>query len=952
MSEAAEQYLMQLVSDEPVLKKYLYWADHSQAMAQYKLKFQYGKKAGESLYTHVLNGIFTLETLRPLLEFPDENTEARILFTAFTVHDINKVLDEVTAFNKLATEDNIAAEIERLELGLFFPAWRDHLKEVTTLVRGHSGHTGVAGESLIAGRRDYGLGQHRVRALIHLMRAADIIDLSHTLDERNHKATFLSHLNAYLADSGIAAQYVFFRHRLVEQRGVLSNVMHNAVIDHLTEVHAMTPLLFYPEGVAYLVMKGQTPKMREDDINLIAGRIVEKLNVLIQEDLDQFIESKPAGIAVDEKCLELGMPFREIAATIWAKVERRMDSPDPSRLDQRARQRAERDFEENKAEMPETAAQVHAALDSEQPIVDATPGQLRTAEFARSYFIFLKNHFAKETGSDEDRWRRVYRVLGLPEARWPFYAYFHARWDRAYVLASDLSLTQEQAFERIKADGEKILQTQDAAEDEKVDLFADYLSRYLTFSDQSRPQVDFSDALAHYVTTQHKQCIYCGGPFPTDKWMAADVRSDITVQVFSNRLRGGPGDPKKYICAICHLQFLLEKLNYPSVYNEKTLYLHLFPYSFFTAPFLQGLRRSLSQLRESYVDLQALNLNSADAINAYTAGEMVAPHFRERTQRDKPQPYGLYVPRFAETTGNLLIFPLNPAGDNDTERFLFALYNALVLQRYFGVKVLLSNAPVAPLGKENFADLYIDNIPLACEGLLPRSNYAQYQNGSQKPGTLRTLWENIEYIFALKPLVSRPDKDHVPDVVRALASSPLQIFYEVEKLIERRLQDKQWLNLELRKAFPHTKALALYKGGSWMAQLSEKLQHVAEIARSNHIWGRSFKKSSLLFPVAEVFDKLKQAGRAADRETLRAATVSDIFDHLYRIAEEQYKPGKTKREAIKDFVAGWYDGVLAEVYSGDLRRLLSDEKLIRSAYLFYFNEAGQDRPGEETESSQ
>lgn len=100
---------------------------------------------------------------------------------------------------------------------------------------------------------------------------------------------------------------------------------------------------------------------------------------------------------------------------------------------------------------------------------------------------------------------------------------------------------------------------------------------------------------------------------------------------------------------------------------------------------------------------------------------MVTPTFRSRTAEDRPQPYGLYLPRYAETVGSLLIFPINPAGENDTERFLFALWNALVLQRHFGVKVLMSDMAVPPLGKDEIPNLYVDNIPLGCRGLLPQN---------------------------------------------------------------------------------------------------------------------------------------------------------------------------------------------------------------------------------------
>ena len=67
----------------------------------YKSKIQHGKKAGEPLYNHVLNGIFVLEQLRPLLNLSDEET--KILFTAFTIHDINKVTEGQLAYERLAT---------------------------------------------------------------------------------------------------------------------------------------------------------------------------------------------------------------------------------------------------------------------------------------------------------------------------------------------------------------------------------------------------------------------------------------------------------------------------------------------------------------------------------------------------------------------------------------------------------------------------------------------------------------------------------------------------------------------------------------------------------------------------------------------------------------------------------------------------------------------------------
>lgn len=134
-----------------------------------------------------------------------------------------------------------------------------------------------------------------------------------------------------------------------------------------------------------------------------------------------------------------------------------------------------------------------------------------------------------------------------------------------------------------------------------------------------------------------------------------------------------------------------------------------------------------------------------------------------------------------------------------------------------------------------------------------------------------------------------------------------------------------------------------------MAQLNVELQRLAQIAWQNGLRGRSLEKSSLLFPLDDVLQKMAQMGGAADVETLKAAAVQDIFDHLTRIADEQYRPGRKKWEAVKQFVDGWFDNVLGGVYGANPRKLLNDDKLLRSAFHFYVREqivaktpAGQD----------
>jgi CRISPR-associated protein Csc3 len=557
---------------------------------------------------------------------------------------------------------------------------------------------------------------------------------------------------------------------------------------------------------------------------------------------------------------------------------------------------------------------------------------------ARAYYIFLKDHFGL------DDWSIVYNLLDLPEERRPLYEYFDARWYRAYVLAGDIQLTEEELVERLVEDGQKRLDEL-AGDNPNAGLLADYLRRQVSFSFAHEPPAGFTDYIQHYVTHQHKQCVYCSAVFETDRWMTADVREGITVQAFSNRLRGGPGDPKKYVCAVCKLQFLLEKLNYPDVRGENPVYFHLFPYSFLTAPFISGLQTTMRRILEQDVTTRALLPNTEQA---FRAGNVAELRFAARTKDDRTYSYGLYLPRYSETVGNLLIFPFNPPGNNDSQRFLSALWNAMLLQRYFGCKVLLSEAPVATLDKESVADLFVDNVALSCRGLIARNDYAFYRGEEKREkGPLQDLWEQGSHLFAIKQAVftTSTRRDEMLAMVQAMAGETLQIFYTAEKLLEARVRgangagSSDWLTIRLsQRIFPHVEALAKNKGGQRMSELSEHLKELAHIAWSNGLRGRTLAKNSLMTPLDEVFKKLNHRSEAADLETLRAAAADDIFEYLTRVTESQYRPGQNKWEACKSFVDTFFDDVYQGVYRGKRQKLLADEKLLRSAFLFYIRE--------------
>jgi hypothetical protein len=128
-----------------------------------------------------------------------------------------------------------------------------------------------------------------------------------------------------------------------------------------------------------------------------------------------------------------------------------------------------------------------------------------------------------------------------------------------------------------------------------------------------------------------------------------------------------------------------------------------------------------------------------------------------------------------------------------------------------------------------------------------------------------------------------------------------------------------------------------------MQELQElPLQQLAAHAAHSSIKGSSFKRNSLLKPLDIILQELDRCPHPDDPKELaliRAGTKELIFDHLARIAKDEYKPGQTKQSKVNQYVDLFFDGVLEKAHHGKVNKLLSREKLIRAAYLFWVRQA-------------
>ena len=859
-------------------------------LRRYKQIVQYGGKEGQSYYGHVMDLVSVAEKLRPAIGV--EPLEMRCVLLALTIHDINKISPwnvdskgKEVKYADAATLSNIQQELENLEPDAFFSNWRDYVADIRMLALLHqealTGSIDTFDQRNLAG---YRLNQRRLFGpLKHLMKAADTSDNSHSgdhrdLKERHLRDKLLQHINSAMP----TRRYRFMGHRLAELRGLFTNVLHNALVAYFKEKYgdeACIDLLYYPEGVNYLLDEEIALEWNDSTLRDVATKAEKRLAEIQLQDLAQFIKGKPWGIAVDDAAISSGATVADIFEAVVLTVLRKQYKADWRELRNGF---AHKDLEVAASDPktgPELKSQLTVLLEQTDLI---TPNQtaLQCGEFASAYRNFLEKHRASQLKAlKQDTWLRVYQLFRLPEANYPIYSLIDP-YRRGYFLARDLpeldvDVMKEQALTDLitleqEADNAKTgikpkkaksgdapqlpgLETPEAAiVPLETGYLLDYLKRNLEVWDSSTDQselskpvmtLDFGDSLRQYANAKrpHEQCCHCGSSLKAEEWMSAQVPPNIGVQSFSNRLEGGSQrDPKRNVCSVCRAQFILEKLAWRSHRDKQgaeqvTFYLHLFPYTFFTKPLLRAWWLSLEKLRAG--DHTAFFLDTRTYFRQQAQAEQnntdLMTAFETNIQGFGTGVNGLGLPMLSDAMSNTPVLPIVAPGENYGEQFMLALEKAVVLVRWFECRAILSRSPVPPLNlahqkidKEYPVVLMVEGMPRNLSWLLPETSLYRQR---ERPGVVTKpqyqfdqLCERLGWLHLLsQKLYYRGSKtDAVPhDFAVAAADDPLALYFEADRLIEKKIAEEKGTS----KGSPEQQALYLSRD---IAPILERLTKI------------------------------------------------------------------------------------------------------------------------------
>ena len=834
-----------------VLEDYVAYLANDKLLS-YKTVVHTGGKAGESLWTHVMNLVTTVEKLRPLFRLTAN--EMRCLLLALTVHDINK-LDEYgkrsdgkgRSYANAATHEHIEDLLARLEAQTFFPAWKEYRLDIKFLADAHQEMSQQATQfdqryidrCWLEGRRLKG-------PLKALMKLADVSDNSHSgayaaPGEIHVRDKLIKHLNAALNSIGHPRRYRFVGHRLAELRGIQTNIIHNQFVALMKATYgeeACIDLLYHPEGVDYLldtrISLDWTPEMQRT----FARQLGKKFAAMQADQLAQFIKAKPSGISVDDAAIESGASPQEIFTCIGNIVLGKQYTQEWREQRNTFARRDVETFLAGEQGEAELKAAARRWLE-EGDLVPAGEDALKRGELLMAYRNFLKDHCVEQLKAlKQEAWVRVSRLFLLPPDRDALYSLIDP-YRRGYVMARDLpEQSIDDRIEAALADLEQLeQQAQTIAEQRRAvkaaqagnidsetepatqeaspageDFLLDYIQRHLEVWDSQAPvpiqTVQFVDSLRRYADQKRPdaQCCYCGSPLKAEEWMALQVPTSIGVQSFSNRLEGGSArEPKRNVCAVCRTQFILEKLAWSSHRDKQghelaTFYVHLFPYSYFTQPMLHAWWESVKRVRDG--NYRALFLYTRD----HEQWEQLYHGFQVPLVRYQPSKLeGVGIPVYAEALSNTPVLPLILSGNGYGKKFLRAVEITLLLAAWFDCRVLLSRLPTPLL---NLTNEYLARKPseregekrdqkepvaLFIEGIPQAMSWLLPRPALTRP-QVSMLCGKISALHHLVELLTSADDQFdtvLYDLISAAAHDPLALYHEADRLIEAKVAQRK-----------------------------------------------------------------------------------------------------------------------------------------------------------------
>ena len=880
---------------------------------------KYAHNDDQSMLTHVLNGIFpTLQIVREA--GTDLNAiEKHIYLIAYTLHDLDKLVNVREL--SVATPER-AGEfygylddwVERLRFDTFFSEYDEYREDIGYLIL----NTQVKyGADLNPQNFDRQLPTNRHVFLKNMCRCSDLI------------AYFMKNPASFLERQDIRdtltllsrGKLVFSYHKVSENRGMLTNVINNAVLAEMRDNFEWKPFLFFPTGVTYLRIRNSEDKVLPTG-NHIAEIVVEKLKGYCTSRLQQNLNGFTRG--------GKGFKYADYYDAFF----------EPHEMLRLIQKGCFKILRQDKAPSAGKRLVKLQQLQTENKVPEDIPldfeDDLRVDQLAE-YLVEIEKLIG-EFASREAVASEILNYLGMSEWQEAFTSipsqggvplpwYFIAGKYLLQNRGKDENDMQE-LFEGVTKHVTEVFADtiQNRPQSDSFSTLRDYVKQTVDIDGHQNIRQDFETELTRYVNTKKsgrgsdKGCSICSSAFQTQESTETDVI--FAPQVYSNKNPINSGRVRRGICRLCQLEMMLRQILIRSRWNlvgagyenVKIKWLYHYPSYFFTPETSKVIGQVYQSLKSlNFFDVRRELHQGTSVTDLVKLDEFIVDAEVPDTEKEN-------LLKMDFSTNDLATFyfcgiPTLGTKPTDTESWAMPTFIGLLSTLAFNAKVVVTESQV-PLyhSAEEFKETVVLNAPHPFVTHILQKDRLRIDEVEKSLEKLSAVYDiNID---AFRD-GAKPQYQHLNAVAGNIETDPLYVFYYLD--IFRR--KNKWDSFPKPKdgdIFIPERYLQFYEtlGG-------DKMSLIEGIAKRcfNFYGPDSFNPYSILKVITVVEDVIINSEPTIDPIDLKWEARGEVHNLMQRVRSSRAQGfarllAREEPAAIEALVDYFYEVVFMNDYKG------------------------------------
>ena len=885
---------------------------------------KWAQKHDQSMLAHILNGIFPTLTIVRTAGQPLSELEERLYLIAYSFHDIDKLV----GIRDLSVSDVEKSRqfyaylddwVSKLHFDEFCPDYEEYRGDIAYLILNTQKRYGA---NLNLQNFDLRLPGRRRQYLRLMCTASDLIayllkNPSGVREQANVRES-LTHLSD--------GKLVFTYHKLAENRGMITNVINNALLRILRDRLGWKPFLFFPIGVTYLRERSSKntilptlDEIAEDTEKQLIAYCAERLEVNLNgftrdgkgfkfpdyyhdffqiPQLLKLIRTGCFRVLHENKSPSAGKRLQKML-----QLQERGNIPSDITLDfeddMRVDQLAEYLYEVEKhvgvvTSREAVSAEIINFLDMQeyQTGFEAIPRDNRAGGVPLHWYLLAGKYLMKNRGLDSNQMENLFTSV-----------------------ANQVVAKFKDEIEHHEADKEGF------------GVLREYIQQVVDINGHGGIEHNFGAELDRYTNTKKKGrgsnvgCSLCSSTFLTSK--QRDTSVTFANQVYSHKNLINSSLLVRGICELCEIEMMLRQImiksklklvggGYDSV---KIKWLYLYPSYFFTTETAKFVRDMYHRLK---------NLNFFDVRKALHKGMAVSDFINLDEMiidTEIPEPDDDYLLKMEFDPNDLGTFyfcgiPTLGKNPTDTESWALPTFLGLLMPLVFNAKVVVTESQI-PLyhSSEEWKETVMLDAPHSFARHILRQDKLRID---EIEPALRKVATSYDINIDVFQKDRSPQWQHLNEIARNIDTDPLYVFHYLEAFRRKQGWDSFPKPRDGEPSIPERYIQAYHHiGGDKMSLIEEAASRCFKFYSPDN-----FRPNSVLKIVTLVEDVIVNSEPKICPEDLNYQVVGEVSNLMQRVRSSRAQgyarlPADEEASAIREFVEYFYHSVFVEYYESE-----------------------------------